>query len=404
MPEQEQGQPLSLKYAAATNVLLGELKLDDNIKDLTGMKWKLLRKLFSKSFRKVNRQFQEWGMDTQLFWQCIKNQEALEKTAKIDFNYLEDLFDYYAGPTAHMTAVIFEHGATTIGQEGQGQTMYSLGYQFGRLVYMLDAFEDVEKDIFKQQFNPLVSFFEINKLLPKHQLEEVRQVVLAAQEAVTFQIYKLPFSKEIIEKYTVRLYSNISQRLYKERKVPKKTEEKLAILWNTTIRKLEQLILSTTTQARNVNYYLVSMVAFIIPLAAEYVGSNNHMAVYKGIAMFTGILVSIGLTRYVVAERKKAKSKREMRREKRQFRKGKRKMRRFLWRLKNVFTKKQICWEECCFCCIEACAQGLCDSCFQEACDPCCAETCDAVAEGKMWPWLILSLICIIIAMMFVFL
>ncbi|MFT7604623.1 MAG: hypothetical protein ACI8VT_002208, partial [Saprospiraceae bacterium] len=34
MPSQEEALPISLKYAAATNVLLGELKLDDNSKDL----------------------------------------------------------------------------------------------------------------------------------------------------------------------------------------------------------------------------------------------------------------------------------------------------------------------------------------------------------------------------------
>ena len=54
MPDKDKETPKALKYAAATNILLAELKLDDHIKDLPGMRWKLIRSVFSKSFRKAN--------------------------------------------------------------------------------------------------------------------------------------------------------------------------------------------------------------------------------------------------------------------------------------------------------------------------------------------------------------
>lgn len=394
IPAPEETLPISLEYAAATNVLLGELKLDDHSKDLPGMKWTFARRLFSKSFRKARRQFEDWGIDTRLFWQWIKKQEVLEGTVKSDFPTLENLLAYYAEPTAQMTALIFENGATTIGQQEYSAAMHQLGYQFGRLIYILDAFEDIEKDIFRRQFNPLVRFYNTEETLRENQLEEVRQVILAAQQVVAEQLEKLPFTPEITEQYSVRLYSNIIQRIYKERVVPKNTASQIRVYWQSAMDMAGQTFRLTTTWARTANYYLVSLVLFVFPAGVEQMTHSNQGEVYKWTAVFSTVLAAIGLGKYAIARRKKRKAKRNERRAKRKIRRAKRKVF-FLLRLKNLFAKKLDCWSDCCSSC--------CESCFQEFCDICCNEIWASIGEGKLWPWALLFGICALIALLIIF-
>ncbi|MFT7452770.1 MAG: hypothetical protein ACI9VN_003506, partial [Patescibacteria group bacterium] len=253
MPEQEQSSPLSLRYAAATNVLLSELKTDDNIKDLSSIKWKFIRHFFSAPFHKAQQQLEDWGLNTPLLWEQIKKQEALESSPHKFFVSLDEALKHYAAPSATITALVFERGAKVIGLEQETEAMYHLGYQFGELVYMLDAFEDYEEDLFQKQFNPLFSFFGIEEN-NAHQntlakdlkskagilLAETSRIILEKQESISQQLQGFPLPKEIIEEYSVRLFSNVTLKLQKERKVPLSVKESALSAWNNFITKAVQ--------------------------------------------------------------------------------------------------------------------------------------------------------------------
>src|SRR5260370_15128449 len=60
---------------------------------------------------------------------------------------------HVAEPTATATAMIFSHGARLVGREDLAANMYRLGHAFGYLVYILDAFEDRERDRQSGGFN-----------------------------------------------------------------------------------------------------------------------------------------------------------------------------------------------------------------------------------------------------------
>ena len=64
-----------------------------------------------------------------------------------------------ASPTAAATAMFFAHGARAVGRPESAGAMRRLGYYFGRLVYLLDAFEDYEKDWRQGEFNALRAAF-----------------------------------------------------------------------------------------------------------------------------------------------------------------------------------------------------------------------------------------------------
>ena len=356
MPDQKKTIPLSLRYAATTNVLWGEIKSDDNIKDLSAIKWKLIRQFFSKSFQKANQQFEAWGIDTTTFWNWVEKQDELEKTKKAGFKTLEALFGYYAEPTAQITALIFKHGAIIIGQAEQSLMMYQLGYQFGRLIYSLDAFEDVEKDLFRKHFNPLLYFFKIHRTLHDHQLEKVRKLILEYQEEVVQHIKMLPFPQEVIDHYIRRLRSNIALRLYKEREVPKGLREEFQIFWNTIFAKTGQLIFTAIQGMRNANYYLISLVIFVFPIAANYLSDNNKEEIYKWVGIFTAVLATIGLGQFIRTQHKKQEFKPIVLS--------------FNRRIKKIYSHKQRRNESCGTECINAC----CPTCCEALCESCCGE------------------------------
>ena len=389
MPDRKKEIPLPLEYAAAANVILGELKMDDHNKDLPGIKWKLIRQFFSKPFRKADRQMQAWGIDTQSLWQWIEQQSKIEKMASTNFHSLPDLLDHYAEPTAQMTGLVFSEGASVIGQPEHKENLFSLGYQFGRLAYALDAFEDIEKDLFRQQFNPLALFFQAQRTLQEDQLAQVRQVLLGYQETVAKQLKTLPFNEEVVERYTVRLYSNIALRLYRERHIPKTQKEQIGNIWENAVTNTMHAIGSTATWLRSANYYMVSLVVFLIPLAADYVGFASKGLVYKRAAILTSILAAIGLGRLAWAQRKKRKAKRNKR-------KGKGRIRRFFRQLPLLLTKKNPCAEECSSVCCQACCEILCESvCEGDCCNSESGEKATVVV-------VVLLLILIIVAMILI--
>jgi hypothetical protein len=276
--------------------------------------------------------------------------------------------------------------------------MYHLGYQFGELVYMLDAFEDYEEDLFQKQFNPLFSFFGIEEN-NAHQntlakdlkskagilLAETSRIILEKQESISQQLQGFPLPKEIIEEYSVRLFSNVTLKLQKERKVPLSVKESALSAWNNFITKAVQQTAWAISNVRYANYYLVSLIIFVLPLVVESVSKNDSTEVYKWLAGFTGLLGSIGFVRFIIAKRKKRKARRKKWSFKGRLKIAQRRIRRFYRRMKKRMSSKRPCAADCFTICMEVC--------FDEMFNACCDSVCQAIEDGKAWPWAVLILI-----------
>ncbi|MEO1257261.1 MAG: DUF5685 family protein [Bacteroidota bacterium] len=393
MPEKSDGLPFSLQYAAAASALLGELKLDDQEHDAPGIGWQLLRRFYAPTFRSVRRQMEAWGIELAPFRFWINKQYRLEKTARRNFPSLKKLLEHYAGPTAQMTGLIFKKGAEAAGRPEQIPAMYRLGYCFGQLAYVLDAFEDVEKDLARRHFNPLALFYSAQRTLAASEFEQVRSVILSCLESVKVDLSKLQLAPETIERYVHRLEVNVSLRIYKERTVPRSHQQ--------GPRRIGQTLSAGGRYVKNYlqpylyrpQYYLVSAAGLILPLAADYINRGHRTEVYHWMAVFAGLLAVAGLGRIGKKTWKNGKVKRK-------WQKIKRRWRRIL-RLKNQknFFLKRPCLEDCAAACCESCFQGCCDWVCDEGCywfnDTVCAACGDAIREGKIWPWLVLSLLVI---------
>lgn len=416
LPEKNSKLPIPLHYAATVNIFLGELKIDDNIKDQGRWRWKWAKRLFSKSFHKANQQLLTWNIDTKQFWDWVTVQEQREKEQSIGFMQLNELLIHYAEPTAQMTAAIFKEGVR-LGKENTTHNqdlMQQLGRQFGQLMYILDAFEDVEKDIHQKQFNPLVLYFNANKTLSAPQFEQVRQLLLQLQQQIQATIALLPINKVQQDLYSSRVASNLAMRIYKKRTIPSTWQERITLRWKNAQEFAFQLTCQTNSWTRKANYYLVSVAVFLAPQTTEFLPQEAKTEVFQWTAFITAFLASIGILG--VISKKHREEQRKLKKENRQQKKFRKRIKDFFHSLKKVFTKKKDSRSCCDGCGGNCCSGDCCNGCdngglWASCCAGCCATCCGAACESgcnnctenccdpdSPWFWVILFLFILLVA------
>src|SRR5262249_34010559 len=91
---------------------------------------------------------------------------------------------------------------------------YAIGYAFGELAYLLDAFEDYDKDFRKGDFNAIRAAY---KLTGAELPAEIRRPVLQRLRALGIKIqsslYELPMPEAMAAMYASRLQINLSTKL-----------------------------------------------------------------------------------------------------------------------------------------------------------------------------------------------
>ena len=140
--------PLVLRYAAAANVLLGEYKVRDHEADSGRRRWAWIRRWFSPAFRKAQSDLAAFGFPIAQADSILARQADLEAIAGIDA-------ERAAQPTAEVTALVFRHGARLAGLDSKVDGIADVGGRFGRLIYLIDAWEDFDRDARTGAFNPL---------------------------------------------------------------------------------------------------------------------------------------------------------------------------------------------------------------------------------------------------------
>lgn len=363
MPQNED-LPFSLRYAATASVLLGELKVDDQIKDSKQLGWRLAKRFYSKAFEKAVAQLGNWGIETDTIYSMVSEQEKRELAA-VRIAGLEECLNYYAEATATITATIFEGG--------NALNLYDLGYQFGKLMYILDAYEDYEQDVFKGNFNPLAVYFGGQRRLEERQLEVVRDLILNLESQVTGAMEILPLTLEQKELYQSRLVSNLALRLYKERVVPTTWRESVAQRWDFAKDFANRVLCPSQVWWRQLNYYVLVLAVFVSPQTAEYLPADGKMEVLKWGALFTATLAGLGLAG--VVRRRRKKEKRETKKQKR--------FRAFFEGMMNVLFRRN----------------KSCENCISGCCSSCCSECCERICNSdNPWFWILILLAIILTA------
>ncbi len=134
----------ALSYAAAVNVLLVWFKLADDLRDEKSIKAALLMPLMHAKCKKARKKHPKLyeEMKTALSSLSAKekaNCNALDEVADAFGVLMQAIFKYYF-ETENETTKILAH----------------VGYLLGRFIYILDAWEDREKDAARGSYNPFL--------------------------------------------------------------------------------------------------------------------------------------------------------------------------------------------------------------------------------------------------------
>ncbi|MBR3869761.1 MAG: hypothetical protein IKM66_10655 [Clostridia bacterium] len=135
-----------LAYAADISVLLLYHKIRDNIKDSTLFKailYRILLVLIIRSYKKAEK----FRPDA-----AITIKEYMDMQSAVEEKQSRSI-DEAAEPTAILLSKLYSANGT---DEDQKRVRERVGYCLGRWIYMIDAFDDIEKDRKSGNYNPFL--------------------------------------------------------------------------------------------------------------------------------------------------------------------------------------------------------------------------------------------------------
>lgn len=152
----------ALNYAAFCNVALVYYKLLDDYNDDKALTKKLLSMYLKKFIEKENLDLKP----------LLKNMEDnLAKLTELEnsteYVSIDELSHSFADLTGFLISFYYN------GKEFQ-QDLYTLGYNLGRWIYIIDAYDDLEDDLKKQKFNAINKAFNTENLSFEELIESQR--------------------------------------------------------------------------------------------------------------------------------------------------------------------------------------------------------------------------------------
>lgn len=141
----------AIDYAAFCNVSLAYYKLLDDVWDDNSIKSKAYSSILKSYINKVPEKLNSLQGQIE---EKLKELYFLEKNAK------GKNIDELSNPFAELTGIILSSYNETFEDK-----LYWLGYNLGKWIYIIDAFDDLEKDIQKNKFNALNAAYN-NSSLP----------------------------------------------------------------------------------------------------------------------------------------------------------------------------------------------------------------------------------------------
>lgn len=130
-------------YAAAMNILLTYYKLEDNVEDRGDLKDKIARKLYKKSYKKALAIYPEKAEKIKKHLQELSNLEkeesdSIDKTSNTFGELMREIFTYK--------------------EDEYTERLREVGFNIGKYIYILDAYEDLDKDIENNEYNPFKKY------------------------------------------------------------------------------------------------------------------------------------------------------------------------------------------------------------------------------------------------------
>jgi hypothetical protein len=264
LPKSE--MPLSLRFAATTNLFLTEFKLADHVADEKKRRYEFAQKSFSKEFKRAENTLESWNFPLAEVKTILQSQNSREKSA-VGKN-IEEILENLAAPTVDTTAIFFAEGAKIVGKSDAANQMRELGAAFGKLVYLLDAFEDYAKDYSKNQFNAIRAAFDLNeKRISSAAKRKTISILRALENEIGDKIRHLPINENQKIIFVARLSENLERKLKTSLPVARAKNVCAPKTRKTFVQKWRDAAEKAGNPARGFSWQMPLVFAFVFTLA-----------------------------------------------------------------------------------------------------------------------------------------
>lgn len=135
-------------YASDINILLAYYNLEDRKRDNGSVISAAAMVFFKRAYEKIKKKYPK---KTRIIKERLNDLVELEKGKCASM-------DEAAEPFAKLMEEIIAHKPLCTGKNEQ--VLRWIGYNLGKWIYLLDAFDDIEKDIKGKKYNPLIYQFK----------------------------------------------------------------------------------------------------------------------------------------------------------------------------------------------------------------------------------------------------
>ena len=180
------------EYAASMNILLSYYKLEDNLYDDNGIKDKLAYELYKGKLKKA---YEKYPQKAEYIKQQLGNLRELEKQESKSIDKVSNIFGNLMGE-------IFVYK-----KDEYEQNLRNIGFNLGKYIYILDAYEDLEEDNKKGRYNPFIDYIDKKEEL-KNKVDRLISMSLG-MVAKNIENLNLEFNKAIIDNI---IYSGVYLR------------------------------------------------------------------------------------------------------------------------------------------------------------------------------------------------
>ena len=133
------------EYAASMNVLLAYYKLEDNLKDDKGIKDIISYNLYKNKLKLAYEKYPKKA-------EKIKEQLDILYSLEVENNTNIDLVSNTFG---NLMSEIFAYKEDEFESD-----LRNIGFNIGKYIYLLDSYEDLEKDYKKGRYNPFIDYID----------------------------------------------------------------------------------------------------------------------------------------------------------------------------------------------------------------------------------------------------
>ncbi len=133
------------EYAASMNVLLAYYKLEDNVTDEKRIKDIIAYNMYKS---KLKYAYEKYPDKAQFIKSQLEELNRLENEKNINIDMVSNTFGSLMGE-------IFVYK-----NDEYAQQLRNIGFNIGKYIYLLDAYEDLDKDYAKGRYNPFIEYID----------------------------------------------------------------------------------------------------------------------------------------------------------------------------------------------------------------------------------------------------